>query len=135
MANNFNFAIDDIEMPKPNAWQTNPKPISADAERLPGNGKAVVPYKTMCWETVWTYNYLSGEDFDILYDAYILSCIRNKSMYHTLTTLDSNTGEVKTMEIYTQSDFTAPLYRINPINNKRFYKDVKFTFISLGGEE
>ena len=141
MADTLTFAIDGVAMPKPSAWQTNPKPISADAERLPGSGKAVVPYKTMCWETTWTYKYLSQTDFNTLYDAYILATIRNKSMYHTLTTIDSNTGNVVTMDVYTQSDFSAPLYRIKTeiVNNVttqvRYYKDVKFVFISLGGDE
>lgn len=127
------FAIDGIEMPRPSDWLVNPKPMSSDAERLIGNGKAVVPYLTTAYEVTWTYRFLSSEDYDKLYDAYILSTIRNKSMYHTLTTKDSNSDEIMNLEIYTQSDFTAPLYRIK--NGVRYYKDVKFTFVSLGGDE
>lgn len=127
------FAMDGIEMPRPSDWLVNPKPMSSDAERLIGNGKAVVPYLTTAYEVTWTYRFLSSEDYDKLYDAYILSTIRNKSMYHTLTTKDSNSDEIMNLEIYTQSDFTAPLYRIK--NGVRYYKDVKFTFVSLGGDE
>jgi hypothetical protein len=127
------FAIDGIEMPRPSDWLVNPKPMSSDAERLVGTGKMVIPYLTTAWEVTWTYKYLSQEDYDKLYDAYILSTIRNKNMYHTLITKDSNSNEIKTLEIYTQSDFTAPLYRIK--NGKRYYKDVKFVFVSLGGDE
>ena len=121
------FMIDGIDMPKPSDWLVNPKPMSSDAERLVGTGK------TTAWEITWTYKYLSSEDYDKLYDAYILSTIRNKSMYHTLTTKDSNSDKVMTLDIYTQSDFSAPLYRIK--NGVRYYKDVKFTFVSLGGDE
>lgn len=127
------FSIDGVEMPRPSSWQLNPKPISSDAERLIGNGKAVVPYLTTAYEVIWTYKYLSETDYDTLYRAYILNTISNKSMYHTLVTPDSNTGTNKTLEIYTQSDFKAPLYRIK--NNVRYYKDVVFTFVSLGGDE
>ena len=127
------FMIDGINMPKPSDWLVNPKPMSSDAERLVGSGKMVIPYLTTAWEVTWTYKYLSSEDYDKLYDAYILSTIRNKSMYHTLTTKDSNSNKVMTLDIYTQSDFSAPLYRIK--NGKRYYKDVKFVFVSLGGDE
>ena len=127
------FMIDGIDMPKPSDWLVNPKPMSSDAERLVGSGKMVIPYLTTAWEITWTYKYLSSEDYDKLYDAYILSTIRNKSMYHTLTTKDSNSDSIMTLDIYTQSDFSAPLYRIK--NGKRYYKDIKFTFVSLGGDE
>lgn len=127
------FMIDGIDMPKPSDWLVNPKPMSSDAERLVGSGKMVIPYLTTAYEVTWTYKYLSSEDYDKLYDAYILSTIRNKSMYHTLTTKDSNSNNVMTLDIYTQSDFSAPLYRIK--NGVRYYKDVKFVFVSLGGDE
>ena len=127
------FMIDGKDMPKPSDWLVNPKPMSSDAERLVGSGKMVIPYLTTAWEVTWTYKYLSSEDYDKLYDAYILSTIRNKSMYHTLTTKDSNSNKVMTLDIYTQSDFSAPLYRIK--NGIRYYKDVKFVFVSLGGDE
>ena len=128
-----NFMIDGKDMPKPSDWLVNPKPMSSDAERLVGSGKMVIPYLTTAWEVTWTYKYLSSEDYDKLYDAYILSTIRNKNMYHTLTTKDSNSNKVMTLDIYTQSDFSAPLYRIK--NGIRYYKDVKFVFVSLGGDE
>lgn len=127
------FMIDGIDMPKPSDWLVNPKPMSSDAERLVGSGKMVIPYLTTAYEVTWTYKYLSSDDYDKLYDAYILSTIRNKSMYHTLTTKDSNSNNVMTLDIYTQSDFSAPLYRIK--NGVRYYKDVKFVFVSLGGDE
>ena len=127
------FMIDGIDMPKPSDWLVNPKPMSSDAERLVGSGKMVIPYLTTAWEITWTYKWLSSDEYDKIYDAYILSTIRNKSMYHTLTTKDSNSDEVVTYDIYTQSDFTAPLYRIK--NGKRYYKDIKFVFVSLGGDE
>ena len=127
------FAIDGVEMPRPSDWLVNPKPISSDAERLIGNGKAVVPYLTTAYEVTWTYKYLSSDDYDKLYTAYIKKTIENKSMYHKLITKDSNSDNIMTLEIYTQSDFSAPLYRIK--NGKRYYKDVKFTFVSLGGDE
>lgn len=127
------FAIDGIEMPKPSDWLVNPKPISADAETLVGSGKVVVPYLTTRYEVTWTYKYLSSDEYDLLYDTYIRSTTRNKSMYHTLTTRDSNSDGILTFDIYTQGDFSAPLYRIK--NGKRYYKDVKFVFVSLGGDE
>ena len=127
------FMIDGKDMPKPSDWLVNPKPMSSDAERLVGSGKMVIPYLTTAYEVTWTYKYLSSKDYDKLYDAYILSTIRNKSMYHTLITKDSNSNKTLTLNIYTQSDFSAPLYRIK--NGIRYYKDVKFVFVRLGGDE
>ena len=106
------FALDGIEMPKPNEWLVNVKPMSSDAERLAGSGKMVIPYLTTAYEVTWTYKYLSAEQYDLLYDTYIRKTIRDKNFYHTLTTKDSNSDEILNLDIYTQSDFTAPLYRI-----------------------
>lgn len=122
------FKIDGVEMPKPSSWQVNPKPMSSNSTRVAGTGEAIVPYLRTVYEVEWKYKYISQEDYDKLYDAYILSTIRNKSMYHTLETLDSNTGESLTLNIYTQGDFKGPLYRIK--DGVRYYKDVTFTFVS-----
>jgi hypothetical protein len=127
------FAIDGIEMPRPSDWLVNPKPMSSDAERLIGSGKMVIPYLTTAYEVTWTYKYLSSAEYDLIYDTYIRKTTINKSFYHTLTTKDSNSDNILELDIYTQSDFTAPLYRIK--DGVRYYKDVKFTFVSLGGEE
>lgn len=122
------FKIDDVEMPRPSDWLVNPKPMSIDAERVAGTGEAIVPYLRTVYEVTWTYKYLSSEDYDKLYNAYIKNTITNRSMYHTLETLDSNSNETLTLNIYTQGDFSAPLYRIK--NGVRYYKDVKFVFVS-----
>lgn len=122
------FKIDGVEMPRPSDWLVNPKPMSIDAERVAGTGEAIVPYLRTVYEVTWTYKYLSSEDYDKLYNAYIKNTITNRSMYHTLETLDSNSNETLTLNIYTQGDFSAPLYRIR--NGVRYYKDVKFVFVS-----
>ena len=80
-----------------------------------------------------TYKYLDQFDYMTLYDAYILSCERNKSIEHDLETLDSNTGEVLNYRIYTQDDFQTPLYRIK--DGIRYYTNVTFTFVGVGGGE
>lgn len=122
------FKIDGVEMPRPSDWLVNPKPMSIDAERVAGTGEAIVPYLRTVYEVTWTYKYLSSEDYDKLYNAYIKNTITNRSMYHTLETLDSNSNETLTLNIYTQGDFTAPLYRIK--DGIRYYRDVKFVFVS-----
>lgn len=122
------FKIDGVEMPRPSDWLVNPKPMSIDAERVAGTGEAIVPYLRTVYEVTWTYKYLSSEDYDKLYNAYIKNTITNRSMYHTLETLDSNSDETLTLNIYTQGDFTAPLYRIK--DGIRYYRDVKFVFVS-----
>lgn len=127
------FQIDGVDMPKPSSWTTKPNILTAESERLVGNGKLVAPYLTTIWETTWTYKLLSQEDYDKLYDAYITSCIRNKNLEHDFSTLDSNTGKQLRYRMYTQNDFNAPLYRIH--NGKRIYKDISFTFVGVGGEE
>lgn len=122
------FKIDGVEMPRPSDWLVNPKPMSADAERVAGTGEAIVPYLRTVYEVTWTYKYLSSADYDKLYKAYIQNTIDKRSMYHTLETLDSNSDNTLTLNIYTQGDFSAPLYRIK--NGVRYYKDVKFVFVS-----
>ena len=122
------FKIDGVEMPKPSEWLVNPKPITSDAERVAGTGEAVVPFLREVYEVIWTYKYLSTTDYDKLYNAYIQKTFDNKSMYHTLETQDSNSDKTLTLSIYTQGDFSAPLYRIK--NGVRYYKDVQFTFVS-----
>lgn len=122
------FKIDGVEMPRPSEWLVNPKPLSSDAERVAGTGEAVVPYLRMVYEVTWTYKYIQTQDFDKLYNAYIKATIKNKSMYHTIETLDSNSDETLSLNVYTQSDFSAPLYRIK--NGIRYYKDVKLVFVS-----
>ena len=122
------FKIDGVEMPRPSDWLVNPKPMSIDAERVAGTGEAIVPYLRTVYEVTWTYKYLSSEDYDKLYNAYIKNTITNRSMYHTLETLDSNSNDTLTLNIYTQGDFSPPLYRIK--NGVRYYKDVKFVFVS-----
>lgn len=127
-----NFKIDGVDMPKPSSWSTSPHIMTSDSERLAGSGRLVAPYLTTIMETEWHYKYLSQADYDKLYDAYILSCARNRSIEHDLTTVDSNSGNVITYRVYTQSDFKAPLYRIR--DGVRYYRDVKFTFVGVGGE-
>lgn len=122
------FKIDGVEMPRPSEWLVKPKPLSSDAERVAGTGEAVVPYLRMVYEVTWTYKYIQTQDFDKLYNAYIKATIKNKQMYHTIETLDSNSDETLSLNVYTQSDFSAPLYRIK--NGIRYYKDVKLVFVS-----
>lgn len=128
----MSFTIDGKEMPKPSEWTTSPKIMTKDSERLVGSGKLVAPYLCTIWETTWVYKYLTQEQYDLLYDAYITSCARNKSVEHNFTTLDSNTGNILSYRMYTQSDFKAPLYRIK--DGKRYYKDVSFAFVGVGGD-
>lgn len=122
------FKIDGVEMPRPSDWLVRPKPLASDAERIAGTGEAVVPYLRTVYEVTWTYKYLSSEDFDKLYVAYIQNTITNGSMYHTLETLDSNSNNTLTLNIYTQGDFEAPLYRIK--DGIRYYVGISFVFVS-----
>ena len=41
---------------------------------------------------------------------------------------NSNSDKTLTLSIYTQGDFSAPLYRIK--DGVRYYRDVEFTFVS-----
>lgn len=128
------FKIDGVSMPKPSSYQTNPKILTGDAHRLIGNGRMVVPYVTTVWETTWHYKLIDGAMYDVIYNAYITATVNNKNMYHSLTTIDSNTGNSKTYQIYTQDDFAGHLYRVKP-DGTREYDDVSFVFVGVGGEE
>lgn len=127
------FTIDGAEMPIPSSWQTNPKIMTTDASRSITTGRLIAKYLQTVWETSWTYKVLYQEDYDKLYNAYILSCDRTKNIEHSFTTLDSNTGEILSYRMYTQDDFSAPLYMIR--DGKRMYTNVTFTFVGVGGGE
>ena len=129
-----NFQIDGVSMPKPHKYLVNYKPMSADAERLIGNGRLVIPYLTTVYEITWEYSKIEEEQYDLIFNQYVKNTTKNKSFYHTIKTKDSNGGIIET-EIYTQGDFTAPLARIDPITGNRIYENIKFIFVSLGGDD
>lgn len=129
------FQIDGIDMPKPHSYKTITHIITENAERLAGSGRLVADFRGIIYETIWYYKYLSEEDYDKIYDAYVLSCLRNNSIEHTLRTINSNDGKVLEYKIYTQADIDVPLWRYNPKTGKREYRDVTFTFVGVGGGE
>lgn len=131
------FKIDDIDMPIPNDYQTIRHVMYDEPKRLIGSGRLVSPYKQTVLETEWTYKKMTGEQYDIIYDAYVLSCERNKSGEHVLTTYESNTDKNVTYTIVTESSMVngkKHLARILP-DGKREYRGVTFTFVGVGGGE
>lgn len=127
------FTIDGKSMPMPSSWVTSPQIMTTDAKRTVSTGRLVAKYLQTVWVTEWTYAYITQEQYDILYNAYILSCDINKNIEHTFTTIDSNTGKLLSYKMYTQNDFKAPLYRVR--NGIREYVNVTFTFTGVGGGE
>lgn len=121
------FQIDGIDMPIPSSVLVNPKPLSSNAERVAGTGEAVVPFLRMTYEVTWTYAWLEFDDYYKLYKQYIEVTAENESMYHTLTTFDSNTKKNLTINIYTQGDFTAPIDHV--YEGVPVYTNVVFTFV------
>lgn len=128
------FKIDGKVMPRPDEYHTRPRILTRDSQRLPGNGRLVAPYLGTVWETTWLYKYISRDKYLILYDAYILSCKRNKSIEHEFETVDSNTGEQLIYRMYTQDDFEARLHMVRLLNKETYYRDVLFTFVGVGGD-
>lgn len=126
------FRIDKQSMPIPSSWNTKSNVMTRDSKRSIKNAKLTAPYLNTIMETSWTYKYLTSVEYEKLYTAYILNCAVNKSVYHTFASVDSNTGKVITYKMYTQADFDAPLYRIDPNTGERYYKDVTFTFVGIG---
>ena len=121
------FKIDGKTMPKPSSINISNKIISSSAERIAATGELVVTYLRTVREVVWTYKYLTSDEYDILYNAYIKSVIDTGIIYRTVETLDSNNGNQLTINTYTQDNFNAPLYRIN--NGERQYVNVELTFV------
>ena len=122
------FMLDGKPMPIPSSWQVDPKILTRDSKRKLSTGALWAPYICTVYTVTWTYKYLSSTDYDKLYNAYIQKTFDNRSMYHTLETQDSNSNKTLTLSIYTQGDFSAPLYRIK--DGIRYYRDVEFTFVS-----
>jgi len=127
------FSIDGIECKRPTTYLTKVHTITQDSERLPGSYRLVAPYKATVYETIWTYKILTGAEYDILYNAFVFSNIANKSIEHTLKTINSNTGASLTYKTYTPETFEGNLIRL--VNGNREYRDVTFTFIGVGGGE
>lgn len=134
-----NFMIDGKNMPEPDEYQIDPNIVSSDATRRVDDGVAIVPFLTVACTITWKYKYIDQKSYDLLYDAYILETLRksqtdpDNAMYHTLRTKDSNSGNIYNFTIYTQNDFKAPLKKI--VNGVREYRDVIFTFTSIGGDQ
>lgn len=140
------FQIDDVNMPIPNNYNTTTQIISTDdSGRLAGNGAMQIDFLTHVFVTTWSYTFMTGDEFDIVYKNYVENTIKNKNMYHTLKTINSNTGESLTYRIYTQDEISAQLKKYSKnqchymglqfINGVRLYQDVVFTFVGVGGEE
>lgn len=127
------FELDGVEMPRPSDWITKPRVMTKDAERLIGNGRLVAEYLGTVPETVWTYKRLTQEQYDILYAKYIKACAINKSIEHSVKTIDSNTGQSISYTGYTENNFEAALYRIK--NGKRIYHNVVVTIVGVGGDD
>lgn len=127
------FELDGVEMPRPSVWQTKPKLLVKEAERLIGNNRLVTDYSGVVPETTWTYKRIRQADYDILYAKYIIACAINKSIEHEVKTLDSNTGKVINYTGYTENNFEAALYRIR--NGVRIYHNVVVTIVGVGGDD
>lgn len=127
------FEINGVAMPRPSSWKTRPRVMTQDAERLIGNGRLIAPYLQIVPETEWVYKRLKAADYDILWNAYIKACAINKSIEHTVKTLDSNTGKSITYTGYTENNFEAALYRIK--NGERIYHNVVVTIVGVGGDD
>lgn len=140
------FQIDGVNMPTPNSYSTDTQIVSTeDSGRLAGNGAMQIDFLTHVFVTTWTYRYMTGDEYDLVYQNYVVSTIKNKNMYHTLKTLNSNGDNSLTYEIYTQDEIKAllqkrtfkPSYYMGKYfeNGVRMYKDVTFTFVGVGGED
>lgn len=154
-----NFQIDGVTVTKPYNFETTIQIISTDdSGRLAGNGAMQIDFLTHVYVTTWTYGYMTGDEYDLIYQNYILNTIKNENMYHTLKTIDSNTRKSLTYKIYTQDQLKAELYKcvtdeqqrkeifgklknepvsymgLNFVNEVAVYKDVVFTFVGVGGE-
>lgn len=128
-----NFKLGGVDMPKPHTWEVDLVPLRTDSERLPATGRFVSNFVCYTKQVIWTYKKLTEDEYKLLYDNYVNSCTVENKGETTITTEDSNTGEVITLIIYVQDDFKAPLYRIN--NGKREYRNITFTFVGVGGGE
>ena len=139
------FQIDDVNMPIPNKYNTSTQIISTDdSGRLAGNGAMQIDFLTHVFVTTWEYTFMTGDEFDIVYKNYIENTIKDKNMYHTLKTINSNTCKSLTYRIYTQDETSAELKKYSKnqcrymglqfVNGVRLYQNVVFTFVGVGGE-
>ena len=130
------FMIDNQPMPIPSSWQVDPQILTRDAKRKIANGVLKAPYICTCYTITWTYKYLSYSDYQKLRQAYIDHCTTDKKVKLYVSTMDSNREDsVFCTLAYTEDGFKAPLYRINPRTGEKYYKDVTFKIVSVGGKD
>lgn len=139
------FQIDGVSCPIPNEYNTVTQLVATDdSQRLAGNGEMQIELLTHIFVTTWKYTFMTGDEFDIIYNKYIRDTIRNRNMYHQLKTINSNTGNSLNYKIYAQNEMKAELKKYNTnlfrymgitfINGVRVYQNVEFTFVGVGGE-
>lgn len=126
------YAIDGVPMPTPSEAYIEVSPMTLDAKRMPGNGQMVAPYLGTAFNVTWKYKWLNAAQFKRIYDTYILGTISKKDMFHTVKTLDTNTGESRELTIYTQDKLGQAPYMIK--NGVRYFRDVTLSMVDRAGE-
>lgn len=130
------FMIDGVAMPIPSEWEVSPQILTRDSKRKISTGALWAPYICTVYTVTWKYKYLSSKEYRKLYEAYVKSVATNGSIKHYIATMDSNEkNRVFATPAYTENNFKAPLYKIDPITRKHHYKDVTLTMVSLGGAD
>lgn len=130
------FMINGVAMPIPSSWQVDPKILTRDAKRKIASGVLKAPYICTVYTITWEYKWLELEDYQILRQAYIDHCTTDGKVRIYVATMDSNRkNTVFCTPAYTEDGFTAPIYRIDYRTKEHYYKDVKFTIVSIGGHD
>ena len=138
------FKFDGVNVRPPNLWNVDAQLVCTDAKRLVKTAEVKINYIATILVIEWTYYDLSSEEFEALYDAYIVnkpevvseSGKKQKTIFHTITTLSSTHANkiIDNYKIYTQNDFKAPPAHLRFVDGKMqyFYDEVKFTFTGVG---
>lgn len=126
------FQIDGVSMPTPHDARVSVNIMTQDAKRLPGNGEMIAPYAGTAFNITWKYKMLNAAQYKLLYDALITGTVNNKNVFHTIKTVDYDSGAVIEKTIYVQATFDSPIYMIR--DGIRYFRDVTLTMVDKAGE-
>lgn len=123
------FQIDGIDMPKPSDIKIGYRPLT-ESERAAGTGEFIGEFKRAIYEITWHYKIIEEADFLKIFNQYIMKCMNEGMLYHTITTYDPNQKKnIGPLNIYTQGDFTAqPYWEMEDTGTR--YENIDFVFIT-----
>lgn len=125
------FQINGISMPRPHSFKVAKKWNNLDAERDINTGHLILNPINRIYETVWNYKLLREDQYRLIYEQVFQDSKENYEK--EFKTVDSNTFKQLSYTTYEPDNFDSPIVTSVQSDGYRYYKDIKFSFTSVGG--